>query len=159
MDINGADQLVRLSKALKDAGAKDLQRELSKGIRDAVKPAKAAIRQSALDTLPSRGGLNERVANRVAPRIRRSTSGRGGSGVRLIAIGKRGMKEIVRLDRGELRHPVWPRADQTRGEWTWVDQAITPGFWTKPLEALAPEIRREVLASMEAVAKKIDRAP
>jgi hypothetical protein len=143
VDINGADQLARLAKALKEAGAKDLQRELSKGLNRAVKPLKAEIKQSAADNLPKRGGLAASIA--ASKLSTRRPNNKKGSGLRIVA---KGPYSLYHLDQGIVRHG--------KGKKT---QAIAPGWWTNPTEASAPEVRREVEAAMAEVAKKIDRAP
>lgn len=143
MDIRGADQLERLAAALKEAGAKDLQRELSKGLNRAVKPLKANVRQSAEDTLPRRGGLAAEIAA-VKLSTRRPNTKKG-TGLRIVG---RGKYSLYHLDQGIIRHGAGGR-----------NQPIRPGWWTRPTEDTAPDVRREVEAAMAEVAKKIDRAP
>ena len=140
MDINGADQLARLAAALKEAGAKDLQRELGKGLNRAVKPLKENIRRSAEETLPQRGGLAADIAA-VKLSTRRPNSKRG-TGLRIVG---RGRYSLYHLDQGIVRHGAGNRT-----------QAIPPGWWTKPTDDTAPAVRREVEAAMAEVAKKID---
>ena len=53
IEIQGVDQLVNLSKALKAAGLKDLQKELNKSITTAMKPVMLEARRSARRTLPT----------------------------------------------------------------------------------------------------------
>ena len=140
---DGAAQLAALAKALKDAGNKGLQRELTKGITQAVKPLKAAVAASARAKLPSSGGLAERAAG-IPIRSRRNKSG-----LRVVATGRGGMKNVKALDAGTVRHPVYGRS-------AWVSQSVTPGFWTEPTEELAPEVRAQVEKAMDVVARKIE---
>lgn len=140
---DGAAQLAALAAALKAAGNKGLQRELSKGINSALKPLKAAVAQSALAKLPSSGGLAARAAG-IPVRTRRNANG-----VRVVASGRGGMKNVKALDAGSVRHPVFGRN-------AWVSQSVTPGFWTEPTEALAPEVRAELMKAIDAVAKQIE---
>lgn len=147
IEIQGVDQLVHLSKALKAAGDKELQRELSKGISQAMKPLTAAVRQSALRTLPSRGGLAQKVA-KSQMRVNR----RAGSKIAHVRLVAKSSYHLGQLNRGINHHPVFGDRD------AWVTQRVTPGWWTKPTEAAGPNVRREVIAAMDRVARKIERA-
>jgi hypothetical protein len=148
MRIEGADQLGDLAKRLKQAGDKELRKELLRGIQKAGKPLKAAAKEAALDGLPSSGGLNAYVAaGQFAVRTR---SGGRNPGIRLV--GKKKGHDIRATDKGRLRHPVWGH------DW-WVTQDIKPGWWTDTMTSdhvLAP-VRRDVLDAMQAVAAKIAR--
>jgi hypothetical protein len=141
IEVQGADQLARLARQLKEAGDKGLQAELGKAINRALKPVKADIKQSA-GTLPNRGGLAARVA-RTPLRTRRSKSG-----VRIVA---KGTLSLWHLDQGIIRHRKG--GDINAGKVL----RTRPGWWTIPTEAAAPEVRREIVAAMDAVAKKIGR--
>jgi hypothetical protein len=145
VEIRGVEQLAALSKALKAAGDKELQSELSKGISAATRPMINSVKQSARAQLPQRGGLAKRVA---ATSIRTS---RTRQGVRLRARNAN-LKGLAAIDRGIVRHPVFGNRNE------WVTQRVNPGFWTEPLEASAPEARREIEAAMRTVIQKIDRA-
>jgi hypothetical protein len=144
IEIKGAEQLAALSTKLKAAGDRELKRELSKGITQAMKPVPAAARASALKTLPRRGGLAQRVAKSQMRTVRRA--GNRTAGIRLQA------KDAYRLgllDRGFVRHPVFGNRDVWRG------QRVNMGWWTTPTEAAAPLARSEVEKAMQTVANKI----
>lgn len=144
IEIKGVDQLVTLTKNLKAAGDKELQKELSKGISQAMRPVMSEVRSSALRTLPSRGGLAARVAKSSMRTVRRA--GPRSAGIRLQAKSSYGLGW---LDRGINRHPVYGNRK------AWVTQQVTPGWWTKPTEAIAPETQRQLEAAMQTVANKI----
>lgn len=148
MQITGAAQLGALAKVLKDAGDKDLRKELLRGLQKAGRPLKAAAKEAAVKGLPSSGGLNDYVAaGQFAVRTR---TGARNPGIRLV--GKKKGHDIRATDRGRLRHPVWGH------DW-WVTQDIKPGWWTDAMTSdrvLAP-VRRDVLDAMQAVAAKIAR--
>jgi hypothetical protein len=146
IEIQGADQLAKLAKQLREAGAKDLQRELGKAINRALKPVKADIRQSAQETLPKRGGLAAKVAKSKVT-TRRRTSQKA-AGVRVVATNT---VSLYHLDKGQIRHRKG--GDINAGK----VQPTTPGWFTKPTEAAAPEVRKELVAAMDEVAKKIVR--
>lgn len=145
--ITGTDDLARVARALKDAGDKDLRRELLRGINRALKPAKQAVKDAARSQLPQRGGLAAEVA---ASRISSSTRTSGRSpGVRVT--GKKSGRDLRSIDRGRLRHPTFGRAP-------WVNQAVKPGFFSETLTEQAPRVRREVVDVLEDVAQKIASA-
>ena len=151
IEISGAEQLTALSKRLKDAGERGLKRELDKAIRDAVTPFREAVRQSALNKLPRKGGLAERVADQVVPRPRKVNSSKG-VGLRVTAVGRQGMRSLIALDQGRIRHPVFG------DDKTWVSQRVVGRFWAMPAEELQPKVAAEVQAAIDRVAHKIDGA-
>jgi len=146
IEVQGADQLGRLSKALKEAGNKDLQRELSKAINRAMSPVKDDLKQSARTSLPQRGGLADAIAgSKFATRRKASKKA---AGIRLVATN---VYSLYHLDKGEVRH--------RRKGGGFSIQRIEPGWWTKPTEAAAPGVRRALVKAMDDVARKIEKAP
>jgi hypothetical protein len=145
--VQGADKFGKLAKALKQAGDKELQKELYSAINRATKPMRAEAKKSAEQNLPKTGGLNSRVA-----RTRMSTRRRAGRdpGVRIVA---KGMDQLELMDQGRVRHPVY--GNRAR----WVNQPIpdAKGWFTKPMEEGAEEVRRELLTAIDEVAKKLER--
>lgn len=142
IEIKGADQLADLAKRLKEAGDRELQRELGKAINSAVKPVKQAIHDSAETTLPRRGGLAEEAASSRIVTRRRSGAR---AGVRVVAQSPK--LSLYHLNQGIVRH---------RSKSGWTIQRITPGFWDKPTQELAEDARREIVAALDEVAKKLD---
>lgn len=105
---------------------REIVKALNKGLRAAVPPVRAAIRQTALTTLPAGGGLNAWVA-RVRINIRSRTSGRR-AGIKLVG-GRNstgGRSDIRAIDRGRVRAPSWGR----RGAGQWHTTLVQPGFFT-----------------------------
>jgi hypothetical protein len=121
------ERLVRDLKGFEDR--KVVLRELRRNIRRPVPVVRKAIRARALDTLPSRGGLNVWAAStRISVTIR--VAGRA-AGVRLKG-GRNsagGRSDIKALDRGRVRHPSWGR----RGAGQWFNQTVPAGFVTGPV--------------------------
>jgi hypothetical protein len=146
IEVQGADQLARLAKQLREAGAKDLQAELGKAINRATKPIKADINQSLAENLPKRGGLAKR-ATATKLTTRRRTSAKT-AGVRIVG---KGTLSLYHLDKGQVRHRKG--GDINAGQ----VQSIAPGVWTKPAEAAAPEAQRELVAAMDDITRKIGR--
>lgn len=139
IELRGAEQFAELSKRLRAAADKDLQREMSKSITAAMKPLTTAIRASAASTLPKSGGLAGRIAKSQMRTRRRA------SGISLVA---RNAYTLQRLDDGSVRHPVFGRK-------VWVTQSVAPGWWTKPTTAFAPIAAKAVQQALDDVAAKI----
>jgi len=149
--VRGAAQVERAAKALKMQGeaGKGLRKEMLRTIQTTTKPLREGLKGSARSTLPKRGGLAATVAGSGISTRTRTTGSK--VGVRIVATGGKKVRDIRATDRGRLRHPVFGNPT------TWVDQAITPGWWSKPLAAFAPKVRRELLAAMERVNRDIAR--
>lgn len=145
-EVIGADDFLRLSKALKHAGRTELRKELNRGIRVAAKPIVPEVRAEALRRLPKRGGLARQVAKEPA-RVQTRT-GRD-PGVRVVVGRKRGGAR--QANRGEIRHPVF--GDRGR----WVTQRVQPGWFDDPAERSAPRIKRAVQGAMQDIVDEIVR--
>jgi hypothetical protein len=105
------------------------------------------VKQSARDSLPKGGGLNEwAAASKIT--VRNSLTG-ARVGTRIV-VGKR-KHDISDLDKGSLRHPVYGNRKK------WVSQSIAEGVFSKPLEHKAPEMQAALLAVMELTARQIER--
>ncbi len=112
-------------------GRRKVVQALRRGLVRATKPAVAAVRGYATEILPAGGGLGAWVAAlRISPRI---SYGSRSAGVRLRGSRKSAKQrsDLVRIDAGRVRHPTWGR----RANNAWHSQAVTPGFWSTPLEA------------------------
>lgn len=142
--IEGADKLDLVASRLKRTGGAELRRELFKGLNRAAAPLKAVAQDSAQRGLPRRGGLAARVAG-AKYAVRTRGSGRN-VGVQIVASGGANLRS---LDRGFVRHPVFGNRA------VWVTQAITPGWFTQPLEGEAPAVRRELVRALDDMAKKV----
>ena len=140
VEIRGADQLARVAKALRGA-PRELRREMYRAINRSVKPVKEDIRASA-DTLPQRGGLADEV-KRAKLSTRTKTSG-GEAGVRIVA---RSRYSLHHLNEGQVRHGPGNEV-----------QRIRPGWFDRPVDAAAPEVRRELTEALDDIARRIDRA-
>lgn len=144
---SGTEKLVRLAAAIKAAGDKDLQKELDQAMRRLATPLKQSARRGAIQILPYRGGLAERVAGmRFTARVRKVGSGAG------VTIRAAGQYDLSRLDDGRDRHPVYGHRN------VWVTQAIRPGWFTNPLLLDAPKQRDEIVHAIDVIAKKLEAA-
>jgi len=138
------------ARSLRLAGDVDLSRQLRKGIGDATRPALDDIREGLRQYMPNR------YADVLAVDLRLTTSKQiaGKGGARVILRGtSRGPKRrrIVRLNEGVLWHMLF--GDRKR----WFIQGVRPGFFTKPIVARAPEIRRDIVRALDVVAEEATR--
>src|SRR5262249_36543732 len=139
-----------LSRRLKEAGDKGTQRELGKAITTSLAPVKAALPDSARATLPKSGGLAEKNATSKFTLNRRTRAKT--YGVRLTA---KNTYSLQPIDQGVLRHPVYAKPTESRKQWTWVNQTVTAGWFSTVILKNAPQIRAEIQAAMDAIAKRI----
>ena len=100
--VTGADQFLRLSKALKAAGRTEMRKALNKGMRTAAKPLIPVARAAFIAELPHRGSAGEFIAGK---RMRAATHTGRDPGVSIVVA-----KQDPRLDtEGRLAHPVFNR--------------------------------------------------
>lgn len=180
--IEGADQLGALSRRLKQAGRKDLQKELGKAVRSGAKPAVAATKAAIL-TVPVRGTRGGGAAARQFHHFERSKAkgeekrrakARRQSGLRKTISGairlrvKTGAKTAaVRIEVDGSKLPVDQRTlprhldnpkgwrHPTFGRDPWVVQKGRPWFQVTIRRHL-PAVRANVLKAMDDIAKKIE---
>lgn len=137
--IQGADQFLRLSKALKAAGQTEVRKELNKALRDATKPLIVETRAAAGQRLPQRGGLARRMSK--APQRVKVSTGRD-PGVSIVLKAQPGIKN------GTIRHPVF-------GGPAFVTQRVDGTWWDDTLEAGAPRVLPEIEKALAAVARQV----
>lgn len=144
--IKGAEDLLRLSKALKAAGQSELRKELHKTMRDAAKPIIPEIREAARKQLPSTGGLNERIARK--PYRAQVRTGVKTAGVRIT-----GTKVDSRINQGRVAHPVFGRPGST------VVQQVpsADGYFDDTIRERGPEIRDELRAAFQDFLNRLAR--
>jgi hypothetical protein len=153
IQTRGTEQLVRLAAAIKATGDTEFGREIEKAMRRAARPLTRSARQGAMQILPYRGGLAERVARSRFTAVVR-TSGRS-AGIRVTAAGR---YNLNRMDEGIVRHPVFADQRKTRKDWTWVNQTIRPGWFTTPLLLDAPKVRDELESGMDTLGRRLEQA-
>jgi hypothetical protein len=142
-EVHGADQFLRLSKALKEAGQTGLRKELNKGLREATKPLIAQTRVAA-SRLPQRGGLAARVAK--TPQRVQVRTGRD-PGVRIVV--PKSSSGARAADAGQVRHPVFGNRK------VWVTQKVTGGWFSDTLRDGASVVRPKLRDALEAIADRV----
>lgn len=143
VSVTGAEDFLALSVRLKQAGEVELRKELNKGIRSAAKPLISKTRAAFRSGLPQRGGLAAEIGRR-SMRVKVSTN-RLTPGVSIVAT-----KTDPRIDEGRIAHPTFGRKPI-------VVQRIRPGLFSKTLEAEAPTVRDEVVASIDRMARRVTK--
>lgn len=151
VSISTADRakLERLARAIREAGDKELEKELAAGLRRAIKPMQREFKRGALGILPYRGGLAEWVADGMRFRSKVSV----GSKPRATVIASLPGHDISAINRGRLRHPTHGHRDGPH----WVTQEIRPGFWDDSGTLAAQDAAEEINKAIDAVAEKLER--
>lgn len=145
--VDGAKQLGAVSRALKSADPL-IRRELAAGIREATEPVKKEVEAELAAVLPTRGGAAAQIPADTKV-VTQRMAGRSGPGIRLRARSKRNVR---RIDRGRLRHPLFGN----RGHWFTTN--VKPGWFTRPALAAGDDVRRELVSRLDKVARKISRS-
>ncbi len=138
-EITGGAQLRELGVKLR-AADKQLRLKAARNLRAATRPVIKKQREAALSRLPKSGGLAALVAkSRIGTSVK--TTGRTVA----VSIVARNPDNIRNIDKGTVRH-------KTFGRLPWVDQAVTPGWFTEPAEEAKPEM---AAALTEAIAETL----
>lgn len=146
VSVTASEQFKRIKKALKEAPA-ELRKEFLRNMRTAMARLRIEVPESAMETLPKRGGLAETIAKSKYS-IRSRANG---------MIFRMDNKDVLRyIDQGVVRHPVFARKDESRDQWTWVEQKVEPHFWTDPTEKAKPEIIAAMVEAMDETARKLE---
>ena len=142
-DLVGRESLLRAAAHVKEVGDRGLRIALQRNLRLATAPLLPEIKQSALDTLPKRGGLAARVAG-----AKLSTSISLGKTVRVSikARGVEGSMDVKAMNEGKLRHPVFGNRA------VWRTQTIRPHWFDLPVERGIPAIRGSVKLACDEIA-------
>lgn len=149
-EVLGAEQLERLSRRLRDAGDRELRKQLLAGIRRTNKPTIDRIRESAGsgEYLPQSGGFAALVAaSKFGTRTRLTTKE---VGVEIKGTG-RSVRGIRALNDGRLRHPLFGNRSH------WYQQAVRPGWFSDPIKKDLPQIRDGIQQAMNAIAEQLTR--
>jgi hypothetical protein len=152
-------QWYRLKQQL-DAFDPELARALRRRIKNAGNTAADKVRQT-LRLPPPTGGPDDtggRDALAEATRVTVSFSKRS-AGAR-IATGSGGLrtnhKGLLNVyNKKSFRHPVYPRKDESRDEWTWVTQEGRPYFGAVILKAMNQAVANEIYDAIDDALKAL----
>lgn len=148
ISVEGVEGFVRLSKALKAAGEKELRRELHTAMRRTARPLVPLVRASARANLPQRGGLAAQVAKEPV-RVKVATGRTPGVHV---VVGRKGGGARA-TNRGVVSHPVFGDRSQ------WVTQEVPQAarWFDDVMEAQAPVVRHNLDVALAAMADEVVR--
>jgi hypothetical protein len=160
--IGGSNLLHDVAAAIKTASDKGMEKEMAAGLRRATKPVQAAIVASADRTMPAAGGYRTEFSRSLRFRNTIRTGSRNAL-VRLTtyAEGAKERRDILRLEAGQLRHPVFGRSRQLRSRRRvpspWAVTTITPGFWRRGTDNAADAAAAEMRGVLDDFAARIAR--
>lgn len=154
--VSGAAELKKVAAQIRREGNKDLSRDMSRALSRSVEPVKVSIRQSAAETMPTRGGYSPVFLKSLRFRQKKSGSGNSAS-LSLItyAEGKQERRDIVSLERGRLRHPVFGRSSKNRRAHPWATTNIRAGFHRRGSDNAADQAEKEILKVVDDFARRL----
>lgn len=147
--MSGGAELYRLRTQLKTLGDTGLGKHMDKGFKAAVKPLGPAIKAEVPKAMPSGYApvLSKSLRFRLASKTKRqSTELR----FRTFGEGKQERRDVPALNKGKLRHPVYGKRKKA-----WVEQKVRSGFVDRPVDGLAPDVRREMQSVIKYVADEL----
>lgn len=150
LTMSSGAELRYVAGLLRKAAARDLTRELRKGQRAAFKPLQKEIKAEALATLPKRGQYNAVMSKAVKVSVTTGT-GRNALIARVYARGKTENRDVVAVNAGRLRHPVFGHRSR------WKTTTVRSGFVDRPADRLADQVLRESADAVERVLDQIAR--
>jgi hypothetical protein len=153
-DVGGVDDFYRLSKALKEAGRKELRRELHKRLKESTKPLISDTQEAFAKAVPTR--LKPRAA-KTKQTVQVRTGRDPGVGI-AVKYGKagRGMgASNARLANrlGQVRHPVYGN----RQVWANTPVPRAKGWFDDTLRRGAPTVRPLLAQALEDIADEVVR--
>ena len=171
--LNGAVELQALAKRMKRAEPA-LRKEFYVGLARAARPMREAVQAEARRSLPSGGCRGKRktrtnrstgdvsattgfktgdtVAARAAGAsyVIRATQGKNPT-VTLKAVPRKGKSvDLKALDRGRLRHSLFGNKRH------WYGQAVTPGWFSRPVDRQVGNVRTELLKAIDDTKRQLD---
>jgi hypothetical protein len=147
VQIGGAKELQAIGERLeRAAGSGTLFEAVAGAVAGMLPEAQEAVSAGA-DRLPQRGGLAARVATtKITQRI---TKADNQVNVKLVAE-PNAVNDPAAINRGRVRHQVYGREPRNP-----VIQLVPPGFFTDPLNKLAPQIRAKIQNSVREALGKV----
>lgn len=159
IQVSGAKDLYRLAHALHEARQTGLKRELDRGSREAGQVIAKAVTDptSMARYIPKHfeGQWSASMEAKVEVRLVQSNR------ITIVfwARGKATRRDIVALNRGVLKHPVFGRRNRFTGRPNpWVKQVIKPGLVDEPAKAAMPKAVKKLDEAVHRVTEKIGRA-
>lgn len=146
--LEGTDELQKVADALKEAGDKDLQKQISAALREEAKPLGLRVLRAGAAPMPHRGGFAQRVEG--MGRVGVSSSLRGRTASVTVALRNKGA-DLKSLDAGILRHKVFGNAD------VWVRQSVPAGSFRRAWESEAAAVRERAVKAAQGVLDEVGK--
>lgn len=158
--INGSPELRRVADGIRAAGAKGLGKELSAGLRKVAKPVQAAIKTSAEETMPKKGGYEAAFSKSLRFRTALRNARRDAFfRLTTFADGETERRDIRALEVGKLRHPVHGRTRPKRGGGRqanpWSVTTVKAGFHERGIKDAAAEAERQMIPVLDEFADRL----
>lgn len=148
--VTGSARLRHVARLVREAGDADLRKEMRRAINAPLAPFRTAVRDET-STLPGRGGYAALMAKSLRVQASVKSRGRGaGLAVEVLAKGRAEERDVASVNAGRLRHKIF-------GHLPWVDQAVPPGFVSRPALRMIAAIGREVADGLDRIAAKISK--
>lgn len=135
--IQGAASFHGVAERIRTEGRKDLSRQLSTALNQATGPVRDAVKESAAATMPGW------YANTLTKSLRFRNNRRAGgqqANLRMVtyADGKGERRDVVALEDGRLRHPLFGDRDH------WYVTKIRAGFHQRGTDKAMDEVARRL---------------
>lgn len=147
--VQGAEDFIRLSKALKAAGRTQMRKDLHKALRDAVKAHTPKAEQELAKYLPYLRGRQKAVTQSAQVKTGRDP----GITVGVRFGSKRSTNARLANSGGVFRHPVYGNRS------VWVDQPVpgAKGWFDRVWEESTPEVREQLRQVLQDIVERIAR--
>lgn len=148
MQVNGGGDFHALATQIRTEGRKDLSKQLSRALNNVTEPIRRDVRSEADKAMPESGGYQELLSASLRFRNNRRTGGQQASlRMTTYADGRKERRDIVALERGTLRHPLWGDRDH------WYVTKVRAGFHERGTESAADE----AIAQLDKVVRDFTR--
>lgn len=154
-ETDGPEALRNLSRLLRtQADSKELKKGFVRELRKAGKPTTDALREALIESLPKRGGAARSFRN-ARWGVRNRLTGEN-AGIRMASNKKH---DYVSVNKGRLRHPVFPDPARPRKDWRWIDQQVPAAkdFFDTTADEYTPEMREAILRAIDDLLDQIER--
>lgn len=141
--------LAKVAARIRTEGRKDLSRELSSALNRAAGSVRGSIRESAAETMPS--GYTFALTKSLQWRnTRRSGAQQASLRLTTFADGVKERRDILALEDGRLRHPLWGRRLDR-----WYVTKIRAGFHRRGTDKAADQVVAELDQVVREFTKKL----
>lgn len=162
--IEGAAQFKRLAAQIRKAGNEDLGKEMAQALNRVAEPIKVEVTKETLASMPSEGGYQALMSKSLKHRISRRVAGKTAQLlVRTYADGTNERRDIQRLNKGELRHPVYGRSRRIKVgvrkgtiiKNPWSVTEIRGDFYRRGTDRAGAVAQKELMVVLEDLAERM----